>query len=489
MFDKLKQKVLKKGAQPLHYDLPPPGESTEKRFIYQNRYNYGANFGSMFVLEKYIFDSLFNHGGENEFDAISAHIKATSASQTSLKLAKHYSDYLNRVNWGWLNDVGCTAIRLPIGYWHVKNGELMNSGQKFYQIKDVYINAKPWEEVKRLIYLANQNRIGVLIDLHALPGGANGDSHSGEKNGGDGKFFSNERSVKFMADVVLPYLIQDLSNFDNIIGLQIVNECQFNSVGKMEKKYYERAIKAIRQFDPYMPIIISDGWWPEQWVEWIHKEKYFADVVIDSHVYRCFSDSDKEKSPDEIINDLEKSIQFDQSRADFVVGEFSCVLDGSSWGRGNYNREEVVRRYGQAQTSLFRKKASWGWFFWTFQFEHGDGGEWGYKPMIERNCIPKRPKTWKKPDDKAIKNIISQHVSYWSDKGGEKMQHWRFEDALRNTIKDIQTFTEFDNSLLGRTYAWKCIRREQYIREKGEGEYMWEWDQGFEQAISNFNHY
>ncbi|CDO96210.1 unnamed protein product [Kluyveromyces dobzhanskii CBS 2104] len=489
MFDKLKQKVLNKSKDATFVDLPAPGELKDERIFYQNRFNYGVNFGSMFVLEQYIFHSLFSAGGDNEFDAITNQVKTSNAGEAAKKLSDHYDSYLNRVDWNWLKDAGCTAIRLPVGYWHVKNGELLESGQKFYSLRDVYSKAKPWDKVKKVISLANDHKIGVLLDLHGLPGGCNGDAHSGEQSGGSASFFSQSSAVKSIVDDNIPFIVQDLASNVNLIGLQIVNEAQFSDSGKKERAYYEKAVEKVRSINSTLPVVISDGWWPQQWADWAQDKNLFADVVIDSHVYRCFSDSDKGKNTEKLIQDLPGSVQFDKAKADFTVGEFSCVVDGQSWDKSSGNRDELIKQFGQTQTETFQKQASWGWFFWTLQFESGDGGEWGYVPMVNKGAIPKRPTSWNKPDDAAIKNLVEEHKNYWADKGGDKMEHWRFEDALKSTVKDIESFASFDNSLLGRTCSWKHHRRTQYLKNKGDSKFMWEWDQGFDQAIENFNHY
>ena len=64
------------------------------------------------------------------------------------------------------------------------------------------------------------------------------------------------------------------------------------------------------------------------------------------------------------------------------IRDSSCVIDGQSWDKTSGNRDDLVKKYGQAQTSIFQRQASWGWFFWTLQFESGDGGEWGYIPTV-----------------------------------------------------------------------------------------------------------
>lgn len=489
MFDKLKQKVFSSTREPRVLDIPPPGQINDNRIIYQSRSNYGVNFGSLFVLEKYIYGSLFSAGGDVEFDAVTNQVNSTGVDDAAKRLSDHYDAYLNKVDWGWLKSVGCTAIRLPVGYWHINNGALMSSDQKFYSLKDVYAKAAPWNRVKQVIAKANDNSIGVLIDLHALPGGANTEEHSGEQSGGTATFSGNSSYVSSVTKTMIPFMVQDLQSNENMVGIQIVNEADFDNDGSKEKSYYTKAVAKVRSVSGTWPIFISDGWWPQQFSDWAQSSNLYPDVVIDSHVYRCFSDSDKSKSVPQIIQDLPGSVQYDQTKADFVVGEFSCVLDQQSWNKTSGDHNTLVKQYGNTQTQLFTKEASVGWFFWTLQFEYGDGGEWGFVPMVNEGAIPKRPTSWNKPSDSDVQKIITDHVNYWADKGGDKMEHWRFEDGLKNTLLDIESFVAFNNSLLGRTCAWKHNRRAQYVRQKGDSQYMWEWDQGFDQALSNFNHY
>lgn len=100
---------------------------------------------------------------------------------------------------------------------------------------------------------------------------------------------------------------QRFEKFDNIAGIQVVNEAEFSDPAKKQSTYYAACITEIRKSDSLVPVIISDGWWADQWVKWV-QEKQGPDgnigVVLDEHVYRCFSDDDKNKTPQQIIDDL-----------------------------------------------------------------------------------------------------------------------------------------------------------------------------------------
>ncbi|CEP61185.1 17-beta-hydroxysteroid dehydrogenase-like protein LALA0_S02e08636g [Lachancea lanzarotensis] len=493
MFDKLKRKVKDLKSSNDDENVPEfsgPGE-VSKREIYRNRYNFGVNFGSLFVQESYIYHSLFSEGGGNEYEAVSALVAKSSSDEVAKKLQKHYASYVTDQDWEWLQkEAGVTAIRLPIGYWHVDNGAYIADKMKFHKLKSIYQAAQPWDAVHKIVKKAAEYNIGILVDIHGVPGGANGDAHSGESNNGQASFFTTSDFVSSVVDDIVPFIAKDLCQpNENVIGLQVINEAAFSDSAKPEKKFYSKVINAVLSVDDTLPVVISDGWWPQQWADWLDENNLANSVVIDSHVYRCFSDSDKQKTAGEIVNDLPQSVNLSNDKADYMVGEFSCVLDGQTWDKTKESREEWVRKLGQAQVGVFQDKASWGWFFWTFKFQEGDGGEWGFQPMINSGALPKRPRVDPNIDDSKVQQIVDDHVNYWKDKGGDKFEHWRFEEGLKTAISDIRAFNEFDHSRVGRTHFFKSLRKSQHTSDKGDGEYVWEWEQGYDQGLAVFNKY
>lgn len=488
MFNIFKRKFTKGANPPIKSLENIPTDNIPKEVIYRNRFNYGVNFGSFFVLERYIYDRPFSDGGENEHDAIKIKLGRYGEDETATELSNHYENYLTAIDWSWLkNEVGVTAIRLPIGYWHVDNGSFIDSHFVFHDVKEVYSKAKPWEYIKKVVYAAELSNIGILIDLHGLPGGANNDAHSGEGEHGQVKFFNSKENINKVCEEILPFIVREFSSSPNIIGIQIVNESSFSNDGINQKFYYSKAVNEIRKIGCKFPIIISDGWWPDQWSDWVEELNLSNDIIIDTHIYRCFSDSDKSKSAEQIIDELPETVKLNIQKADFMIGEFSCVLDSKTWEKSEGNRNDLVYRFGQKQMEVFKNSSTWGCFFWTYKFEHGDGGEWGYIPMIDRECISKRQKVDLFIDTEKVDMLIQSHIEYWKDRGGEYMEHWRYEAGLKNTLKDMEMFDKFDNSRLGRYHFWKNIRRHQYILEYGNSDFMWEWEQGFDTAIREFN--
>lgn len=131
---------------------------------------------------------------------------------------------------------------------------------------------------------------------------------------------------------MMGWIVSDLKSFDNIAGIQIVNEAEFADPPKKQSTYYSACITEIRKSDKLIPVVISDGWWADQWVKWV-QEKQGSDgyigVVLDEHVYRCFSDDDKKKKPQQIIDDLQgdvlTNLNDNGKGVDIIVGEY-CVF-------------------------------------------------------------------------------------------------------------------------------------------------------------------
>ncbi|KAG0655608.1 Glucan 1,3-beta-glucosidase 3 [Maudiozyma exigua] len=459
----------------------------DRRAIFRNRVNYGVNLGSLFVLESWIYDDLFKEvgGGNSEFEAVSKCKTQFGAQATGNKLRQHYESYLNKIDWNFLKNVNVTSLRVPIGYWHVNNGSFLN-GLPFQPVADVYASAQPWTYFKTLVKTAGQYDISIVIDVHGLPGGANSEAHSGMVQN-PAVFFKTPNYVNAMCNGILPIIVHDIClSFENIAGLQIVNEAYFDNNANDIKAYYLRATSNISKMDNNLPIIISDGWWPQQWSDWVSQNNISNNIIIDSHVYRCFSNEDKSKDAGAIYDSLPQTVQFDKGKADFMVGEFSCVLDEETWKRTKGDRNVHITKFGRAQTSLFPTIASFGWFFWTLQFKWGDGGEWGFVPQVSKNNLIMRSKNVKPIDSNRVAAIIAEHINYWNGKGSY-FEHWRFEDAIRQAVYDIQSFNSLNNSRLGRWKSWTSRRRREYIGSKGDSQFMWEWDQGYQRGLDEFN--
>ena len=94
-----------------------------------------------------------------------------------------------------------TTVRLPLG--HFTLGPRFCADTPFAAVADVYVNA--WGEVLKLCQRLFERGVGVLLDLHALPGNANGRDHGGTSDREPGRFWGKKRSVRSLRAFLPPH--------------------------------------------------------------------------------------------------------------------------------------------------------------------------------------------------------------------------------------------------------------------------------------------
>lgn len=469
-----------------------PGSKPSKKEIYQNRFGHGPNFGAMFVAEKWIDDSIFPDGspGDSELAALEGLSKDHSIDDVKAKFEERWNNFITDQDWEWLASKGVNSIRLPIGFYNVAGGRF-TKGTPFEKYAKVYENS--WNKIKDLFAQAAKYNIGILLDFHALPGGANKDAHSGTNSGKDELW--HDSKYRDLALDVYKYAAKDLENVENLVGFELVNEAPYDA-SKL-KAFYLDAVRQIRKYNDSAPLVLSDGWDLNGWRETIKKldeevssskKPATAGLVIDTHIYRAFSEEDKKRSAENLVDDSKNAVPRDDD-TDVLVGEYSCVLDEQSWKQGG-NRDELVVRFGQDQTRCFENCARAGAYFWTYKFCQGMGGEWDFRVMTDRGAIPTYPNEVdvNKPNlDESLGQALDAHKNYWeSQDKNQDWEHWRFEEGFRQGFEDAKSFAEFHGSRIGRIAAWKTARLAQHIHEKGRSDKTFVYSQAFVQGVDAF---
>ncbi|KAK9371085.1 glycoside hydrolase superfamily [Lipomyces kononenkoae] len=476
VLDKLKAKFEKSGGTPLIHDLPSLSTLASRREIFKYRLHVGTNIGGWFLLEKWLAPSLHlsnKSSDDSEFAAVSSSMKSVGVERTMSKWNQHYDSFINDEDWNWLVRNHVNAIRVPLGYYVL--GRDFVKGTPFDKVAGVYEQA--WRKYKGMIEIARSHDIGVLVDLHGVPGGANPDSHSGVSGGG--KFFTSSSHVSLAVECVA-FIAQEVKDYENVIGIQIVNEASY---GAGAEKYYMQASKRIREIDPTQCIVISDAWDRGRYAEFV-KDK--PGMLVDTHIYKCFSDADRRQAPNQLI----AAAGQEWLDPTMIVGEFSCTLDTSTWNRvSNSDRARLRAEYGYAQFNSFAHKSA-GFFFWTYKFEEGSGGEWDFREMVNSRCFPVYNRTQRKATsngEQEAAKAMQSHTAYWDGQAKhDKMEHWRYQDGFLTGWQDAAQFWAVDESKIGQRITWKNARLQQHVQEKGGSSYLWEFEHGFAAGVEAF---
>ncbi len=300
-----------------------------------------------------------------------------------------------------------------------------------------------------------------------------------------------------------------------VVGIQVVNEATHNAVGMYE--FYEDVIKEITRWDETIPVYISDAWDLKTALEWATKRHPFSGapknpVLIDTHRYYTFSDEDRSQNPQEIIGrisaelgelDGKEGSLGDRGEAQIIIGEWSCVLDGQTWGRVRPEEKDgLVAQFGRSQSQRWQQRAG-GSYFWTYKMDWMDGGEWGFAEQTKRKNITPPPffvlpaqevrnriqNSEARRQDMA-NSALQNHVQYWNQTApGQHFEHQLYGEGWNIGFSDAQRFFgmrsegAFGGSAAGeggdRIGCLEIWVKKRLLESGHRGEFVWEVSSSF----------
>jgi aryl-phospho-beta-D-glucosidase BglC (GH1 family) len=301
-----------------HYSIQDPTPLDIMRY----RYHHGTNLGSVYVVERWLQNSRFSDGaeGSSELALVKAWVDKIGMEATQRKFEDYWATAVTEEDIQWLiTKAKCTTIRLPIGYFDLP-GKNFTKGTPFEPYAQIYNAA--WQNIRILIQRLRTYSIGVLLDLHALPGGANGAEHSGTNSGKAELWKSSENRA--LGVQCCEFLARDAQTGSDVVGIQLANEAEWDAPGMYE--WYDECLAAISAVDSSIPVIISDGWNLEKAVNYtlsrnlVYPQKPTAPVVIDTHYYWAFTDEDKKKSPQQVTEEVGTKLRELDGKEGAVLG-------------------------------------------------------------------------------------------------------------------------------------------------------------------------
>lgn len=477
--------------------------------ILRYRYHHGANLGSVYVIERWLQPSRFPDGaeGSSELAAVKAWVDEIGIEATKQKFEEAWANALSDKAVGWFVDhAKATTVRLPIGYFDLP-GKEFTQGTPFEPYAHVYSEA--WQSIRTLIARLRAHSIGVIVDLHALPGGANAQEHSGT-NSGRAEFWGSS-SNRALGTRCSEFIAGEARNGLDIVGIQLVNEAEWEAQAMYE--WYDEAIAQISAVDSTIPVIISDGWNFDKAMNYALLKNTVdgiqSPIVVDTHYYWAFTDDDKSKTPQRIIGEVDAKLTqldnkegsvHDRGAIQAIVGEYSCVLTEDSWAKSDgVSKEELVNKFGLAQTHRYQHRAG-GSFFWTWKMDWMPGGEWGFVAQTNAgNIVPPKLATLSTQERQSLgekarneqtgrlREAVQEHVAYWShtDPNGH-YEHEKFEYGWKVGYQDALAFFDgrsTQGDKIGMLELWILKR----IRESGyRGGFTWLFEQGLRKGVHDF---
>lgn len=320
------------------------------------------NLGGWLVAERWMTPGLFvGVAGEGE-RAIGRELGIGEARR---RLQKHREAFITEADFRWLATHGFEAVRIPVGYW-------------------LFLEAKGYVSDRRALDCAfewaDRYNLGVVLDMHGLPGSQNGDDHSGEA----GKIRFYRPWHRRTALKALRFAAQQYGSHPRLLGLQIINEPRSHNRYQFWalQWYYRRALEML---DPILPhdtkVIVGDAWRPVEIAAFAQRLPAARRVVLDVHLYRAFDPADKQLSVDRLIDKVggewDPRLASLKQNTSVMVGEWSAALDPIAYdGVTPMQRRLLRQRYIHRQQKVFRRHA-WLEAYWSYYLPIG--GDWSYR--------------------------------------------------------------------------------------------------------------
>lgn len=235
-------------------------------------------------------------------------------------------------------------------------------------------------------------------------------------------------------------------------------------------------------------------------------------VVLDHHLYRCFTPGDAAQSGDEHAAALRNSSPLpplsSAARGSLIIGEWSAALSPGSLRSGEAGEQDRQRRvWAHAQLEAYESACA-GWFFWTWKKGTGWDAGWSAKDATTAEILPRWVGGKRKseirgiPSDAGWKHQalngalstfsfqpictqttelvtnIGQHQNYWSSRGTHN-EFWRFEAGYSTGWDDAIMFLTFNDngpsvSELGFRGEWLKRRVAEHAQARGSSANLWE---------------
>lgn len=365
-------------------------------------------------------------------------------------------------------------------------------------------------------------------DVHAAPGAQNKYDHSGTPSD-ECHFWQGDNPE--VAVRVLQAIALEIHDKVNIVGLSLMNEPDNNN---QLQGWYESTIVSLRGalsdrggYGPPpsdFPIFIDDARDPNWYSQIVGKRDDF--VVVDRHVYRCFTAHDKQLTGEQQAADIRGHARDElkkhhvNAHGNIIIGEWSAALspEGMPPGADAGEQDRQRRIFVQAQREVFNDNCA-GQFFWTYKKERGWDAGWSSRDASTAAILPEwvggprgpfnrvyeeeRESLLKKAigqfvsfpegstSDPAMRlfsivfTFIERHLDYWSRHNCEYHELWRFEEGFRKGWEDSGLFIDCGSSELGYKHRWMQHRTKEHEAAKGTSGNVWEYSHGFEQGYDN----
>ncbi len=352
---------------------PAPKPAATPRALDRNAPWRGVNLGAWLVLEKWMTPSLFKGVTAGDEYGLS---KELGPDKARALLEKHRAGWITEADFAAIAGRGLNAVRIPVGWWALGGADTAP-----------YISAEA--TLDRALAWAERHGLGVVLDLHAAPGSQNGWDHSGRA--GELGWHKSPAHIARSLDAI-EALAARYGKRENLVGIELLNEPRWDVPMEILRSYYTDGYARVRKHASAerVAVVIHDGFRPFDWGGFMTGPE-FKNVVLDTHMYQCYTDDDKKRSlaghlQKASTQRIEEIAKMEKNSPRVCVGEWSVALNPDSLQNLTATQKTVGKRaYGAAQLLAFEGSKG-GYFYWSYKLEYPT--DWSYQTAVEEGALP-----------------------------------------------------------------------------------------------------
>uniref|UniRef100_A0A0D9WEA6 Uncharacterized protein n=1 Tax=Leersia perrieri TaxID=77586 RepID=A0A0D9WEA6_9ORYZ len=292
-------------------------------------------------------------------------------------LRNHWSTYIVEDDFKFISKSGLTAVRIPVGWWIASdpNPPPPYVGGSLQTLD----NAFKWAE---------KYKLGVIVDLHAVPGSQNPWEHSSSRDGTQ-EWGTSDANIAQTVQVV-DFLASRYAKSPSLLAMELMNE-PFAPRATLESlmKYYHDGYNAVRKYSSTAYVVMSNRLGQGNPTELLQFANGFPRSVIDVHYYTVFNDLFNNLTVQQNIDFIRTNFSSDlksvttQNGPLTFVGKFFFSREWvAEWRVPNATKEEY-QRYAKVQMDVYGE-ATFGWSYWTLK---NVNNHWNLQWMINNGYI------------------------------------------------------------------------------------------------------
>lgn len=292
------------------------------------------------------------------------------------RLTAHRDSFITEDDFTELASRGFQFVRLPVGYWTFEEDADFVSGE---------------QHVEQALEWAEQNGLGIILDLHGLQGSQNGNDHSGQV--GQAKFYEPSNIKRALGTV--EHVAKTYGSRKALMGLELINEPKLGFPTPRELAggqpaqdlarllgYYDKSLEiTARHLPQEVKVLVGDGFQPERMSRALGRRGLRDRVVLDVHHYQAYSVLDRSLTYEQHLYKAASKTRTRLAKLGeqglLMIGEWSAALPPKALaGMDESQKVDALKRYYDVQVDTFNATA-YAQSYWSYKAP--GNGVWDYQ--------------------------------------------------------------------------------------------------------------